>query len=238
MTTQSTDETVHIIQTGECVESIAFGYGLTPDIIWDYDKNADLRKTRDQRDVLLAGDKVFIPKPRPKKESVSTEKSTLFVAQRALRNVRLRLVRAPQSAPPPPQMLQPNEYDNPPPAPAKAEAWADVDVQITGKDFTWNGKTDTDGKLNADVPMSATTAMMVVAAETEDERQFELQFGRLDPIDTPSGVAQRLSNMGYRTQTSKEITPQLASALKAFQYAKGIPTTGEADDKTREALKG
>lgn len=197
------NDTVHIIQSGECIDSIAFSYGVTADMIWDHENNAQLRKTRQRRDVLLFGDQVFIPKVRPKTERVSTQQSTLFIANRPLRSVRLRLVRDPQTIPSPPTMLKPNEYDNPPSLAPKAEPWAEVDVQIVGEGFTWTGKTDADGKLSAEVPMNVCTALLIAATETEDERRFELQFGKLDPVDTPSGIAH-----GSRTEATAPRSPK------------------------------
>ena len=237
MTTPPSKETVHVIRPGECVESIAFTYGLTAEFIWDHENNAELRKVRERRDVLLADDKVFVPEVRPKTEAVSTAKSTTFIAKRALRKVRIQLMRDSDEAPPPPKMLNPNEYANPVPPPPRAKPWADVAVQMTGTGFTWSGQTDADGKLRADVPMSATTARLTVAVGTEEERQFELQFGQLDPLDTATGVAQRLSNQGFRTPVSDEATPHVVNALKQFQYARGLPITGEADEKTRAELR-
>lgn len=237
MATSATKETVHVIQPGECVDSIAFRYGVLADAIWDHEKNAELRKTRERRDVLLPGDEVFIPPVRRKTEAVSTSRSTTFIAKRALRDIRLKLVKDPKTAPSPPPMLKPNEYDAPLPAAPKSEPWAEVQVEIVCQGFRWSGQTDGEGKLRAQVPMGLSRAEMIVAGGTEDERHFDLRFGALDPVNTPSGIAQRLSNLGYRAQAQQQSTPELVNALRSFQHARGLPITGEADEKTRAELQ-
>src|SRR5690606_31868754 len=155
---------------------------------------------------------VFIPRVRLKTEAVTTQRSTTFVAKRAQRKVRLKLVRDTKAAPSPPRMLNPNEYDNPPPTAPMVEPWANVQVEIVCQGFSWSGQTDDEGKLRAEVPMGVSSAEMIVAGETDDERHFELQFGKLDPLNTPSGLAQRLSNLGFRVRSTQESTPELVNA--------------------------
>ncbi len=64
-----------------------------------------------------------------------------------------------------------------------------------------------------------------------------LKVGYLDPVNSKSGILQRLKNMGYVPDGSSDSESNLLhSALLAFQRAKNLSRTGELDEATRQQL--
>ena len=64
----------HAVKQGEYLSMIAKQYGFAShSIIWDHEKNADLRAKRKNPSVLFPDDQVFIPDKVTKNVSISTE---------------------------------------------------------------------------------------------------------------------------------------------------------------------
>ena len=61
-------------------------------------------------------------------------------------------------------------------------------------------------------------------------------IGHLDPVDTDSGLQQRLSNLGY-WPTGEDSTAALPYCLRAFQEDHDLEITGEANRPTYDKLK-
>jgi peptidoglycan hydrolase-like protein with peptidoglycan-binding domain len=60
----------------------------------------------------------------------------------------------------------------------------------------------------------------------------------LNPIDTVSGIKQRLNNLGYHCgDESEEETDAVLEAVLQFQKDNGLKETGEFDDATRAKLE-
>jgi hypothetical protein len=58
-----------------------------------------------------------------------------------------------------------------------------------------------------------------------------LNIGGLDPIDTDSGTAQRLSNLGYLVLDDDDLDPELLRlAVQDFQADNDLPSSGERAD--------
>src|SRR5258708_39125129 len=51
----------HIVEQGDTIPSLAFQYGMFSDTLWNHSENSSLRKLRKDPNVLLPGDKVFVP---------------------------------------------------------------------------------------------------------------------------------------------------------------------------------
>lgn len=68
---------MRIVKQGDCLSSIANQYGFFLETIWDHGRNAGLREQRRDPDVIMAGERVFVPGIRPREESGETPGCTL-----------------------------------------------------------------------------------------------------------------------------------------------------------------
>ncbi len=86
--------------------------------------------------------------------------------------------------------------------------------------------TDGDGNLSVEVAKHVTRGTLVI-----DEIEYPLNIGALDPVDTESGVEQRLMNLGYLLRPNGEVLPDdLRIAIEDFQADNGLEVTGERED--------
>jgi LysM domain len=71
--------TSHTVEQGEHLSTIADRYGFVDyHIIWDYPANANLKKRRQNPNVLYPGDQLVIPDKQERKQSISTGKVHKF----------------------------------------------------------------------------------------------------------------------------------------------------------------
>ena len=214
--TQSDTPTVgqgdHVVTPGECISSIARDMGHLWETIWNDAANSELKSVRKDANVLLPGDHVSIPEVHPKKEPGATE-------------MRHRFVRKGEPAYLPLQIL----YND------KPMANEPYELQVDGQ--TFNGTTDPQGKLEVRIPGNARRATLIVGTEPRQHR-YELDLGAVDPIESMSGVQQRLRNLGYKgVPVNGVCETQTEQALQAYQKANDLPETGQADSQTRQKLK-
>src|SRR5690606_33587561 len=163
-------------------------------------------------------------------EAVTIDTENVFVVRRPLRRVRLQLVRAAASEPEGQESLSPEIHEDHATTKAPAEEpWANACVEIKSGSRTWKTQADEDGWVDLRIPMSARQATLVVAPGCEEARQFQLDFGILDPLTEFRGVLQRLRNLGYPAVERSEWTPELRGVLADFQRDHGLSSSGELD---------
>jgi hypothetical protein len=201
------------VQQGDCIESIAFEHGHFWETIWNHPDNQQLKSLRRDPNVLLAGDKVFVPDLRPKDESGATEQRHSFKRKGVPSKLRIVLK---------------DENDQP-------RADVPYTLEIDGQLFS--GQTDGQGGLQHRIPPDAKQGKLTIGTGDEAE-EHELQLGHIDPITEVSGVQARLNNLGFDSGAiDGELGPQTKDAIRAFQAEYGLPVTGEPDQATRDKLK-
>lgn len=199
----------HKVKQGECLSSIAEKYGLFPETIADDGANADLKNQRKDLNVLYPGDVLTIPDKRKKEVSCGTEKRHRFRKKGTPAQLRLKLL---------------DEDDSP-------RANVKYSLQIEGRYF--EGSTDGEGKLEQTIPPGAKKAVLML----EDDDPIPLDLGHLDPVDTITGVQQRLRNLGYEcNEETGDLDDGTISALKAFQKDNDLEESGEPDQTTKDKL--
>src|SRR5690606_16290140 len=67
------------VKAGECLSSIAFENGFFPDDVWQAPENEPLRAERDNANLLVPGDSLFIPDKSLREESIPTDRRSRFV---------------------------------------------------------------------------------------------------------------------------------------------------------------
>lgn len=193
------------IKAGDCMNSIAYEHGFLWKTLWNHPQNADLKQKRADPNVLLEGDVVHIPDKREKQETGATEQRHRFKRKGVPARFRVRLLRDDE-----PLANQPFE------------------LLVDGTSF--KGTTGGNGLVDAPLVPNATEGVLNVG-EGADRQTFYLSFGQINPLDTDSGVAGRLADLGYCVE------PDLGPAVRAFQAKYKLPETGQIDDATRQKLK-
>jgi hypothetical protein len=198
------------VSQGECMSSIAAAHGLTWKAIWNHPANRELKELRKNPNVLLPGDRVFIPEKEIGWYSGQTEKRHEFVRKGVPSKLRLRL------------MLE-----------GKPRSQEKYTLKVGALEFS--GTTDSEGILEQSIPPDATRGILVVG---DGQEIFPLSLGHLDPIDELTGVQARLRNLGFGpSEITGEPDSETSEAIIAFQKNYGLDETGTVDDKTRARLQ-
>ncbi|MEQ8767499.1 MAG: peptidoglycan-binding domain-containing protein [Planctomycetota bacterium] len=198
------------IGAGDSIPSLASTHGFLWRTIWEHPDNAALREKRDDPNLLVEGDEVFLPEREIRWEDCATEQKHRF--KRLGDPIKFVLV-----------LKRFGE-------PRKNERYV---LEIAGQLI--EGTTDGSGRLETFLPGQTKSAILVLRDGAE---RYPLRISRLDPVSEMTGVQQRLENLGYDCRTeSGELDAPTRAALKRFQSAQDLEVTGEADDFTRAKLK-
>ncbi len=199
------------VKQGDCLASIADQHGFFWEQLWNHQQNSDLKEKRKNPNVLLPGDKVFIPDLDPFIVSCPTGQAHKFMVKGVPEELNLQM-----------------KIDG---LPVKN---TDYILELDGQEIA--GTTDGEGRIVQSI-MPSTKSARVVLGEGEDRLEYNLNLGHLDPIDEVSGVQARLDNLGFGLgKTDGELGQNTAAALKSFQEAHDLDPSGELDQATKDAL--
>ncbi len=200
------------VKQGDCIASIAFEHGLLPNVIWDHANNAELKLKRNNPNILLPGDVVFVPDKRLKEVSEPTNQVHKFKFHGAPAKLNLRLLDDGEPISNEPFVL-------------------DINGKIT------EGTTDHEGRIRVSIMPTAERGELMVGTGA-NRYEYSLDLGWLDPLEQVSGVKKRLHNLGYEVGIFDErITDELIAALKEFEFDHNLEQTGQITEKTRAKLK-
>jgi hypothetical protein len=205
--------TVHQVEQGDCMSSIAARYGLTDwHDVYDHPDNAELKDKRPNPNILAPGDEVVVPDLPRRWIRCGTEKNHRFVVP--VPRAKLRIVIRSQTG----------------------EALADRRFVVRVGGRTIEGKTSSVGLIDEPIPALATSARLQVWCRDDDPDDpdptldRELLLGHLDPIDTVPGVQGRLFHLGYYCEVTGEIDAATIAAARSFRAAAGLPAVEVPDD--------
>jgi len=233
----------YIVTQGECVSSIAFAHGLFWETIWNDSANAELKEKRKNPDLLLAGDRLFIPEKRIVDMDCATEQKHTFKWKGVPVTLALKVMKDRTQSQAVERVAANNTigaYDDTPQdvgevEDPQAEANQPYRLEIDGK--TVSGTTDGDGKIMETISPGAHSARLILRPGAQDERIIELQLGGMDPVSEPSGAAKRLRNLGYGCVVTTEMNASIVDALVRFQQEQGLEPAGNLDQQTQDALE-
>lgn len=210
--TQPVGSGPYTVAEGDCLSSIAEQTGHFWETIWNDPANANLKREREDPNILLPGDRLTIPPLRLKEESHDPDKRHRFRRRGVPSKLSLQLLKRGK--------------------PRANEAYRlDVDGVMS------TGKTDQNGYVTVEISGQAKTATLFVG-EGDDEEQYELNLGHIYPISHLVGVKQRLKNLGFfRGELDETWSSIIEAALYEFQSAHKLKATGQLDEKTRKQLK-
>jgi hypothetical protein len=198
----------HTVKRGEFLAQIARDAGFhDPDSIWNAPENSDLRQQRHDPNVLVAGDRVFIPNRTPKDVAAATGQKHSFELASSELKLRLRVLDS-GGAPVANQMCEFSVGDL---QQLTTDGDGRVERPIT---LDVNGPRPIDGGLNFFDPQ-----LRLV---------FHLKVGDLDHEDVVTGQQARLNNLGYfagsdppvanpQTDEDRELAQQFRWAVEEFQ---------------------
>jgi Putative peptidoglycan binding domain len=197
----------YVVRQGDYLTRIAMRHHFDANEVWQDPQNDELRRRRPNPEVLAAGDILYIPETEPTRNSLTIGGSNNF-------SVRLPTVK-----------LELNVTGSDGQALANKRYWVDGEEA---------GTTDGNGKVEIEVAASQPSAALRVEGCQDI---YRLRIAHLDPVDTPSGVRQRLVNLRYLPENAIRVTDeQQSDALRRFQEQCGLEITGQPDDATRDRL--
>ncbi len=200
----------HQVKQGDCISSIAFENGFSPDTIWNHPSNAELKKKREDPNVLMPGDMVFVPDKRPKEVSESTNQVHKFKCKNTPEKFKLQLM-------------------------IGGEPRVGEEYELEIEDLKFSGKTDGQGRIEQSIPPDAKNGKLILA---NGEEVYQLQLGRLNPSDEITGAQGRLWNLGfYFGAIDGKMSDELEEAVQEFQFTKNIEPDGKLTPATIAALK-
>lgn len=197
------------IGADDSILSIAKENGFFWRTIWNHGRNSQLKSLRKEPEVLQQGDEVYVPKLETKTAGKPSDAKHKFMLRGEQAKFKMQLRRLGQ--------------------PRAGEAFImNVDGELT------SGVTDGDGWIKCDIPNDASGGEISLQ---EGKEIIPFSIGRLDPEDSPSGVRQRLSNVGFPDQEGGGEKEMPAGALKKFQAKHKLEETGKFDGPTQAKLK-
>ncbi len=205
----------HTVLIGEGLTAIAHRYKLSPERLWE--ANTSLHQKRPSPDQLLAGDVLDIPDMVPLQETLQAGQWHTIKCGAHRRPIALRL----------------RTFGRP----REGLAW-----KMTIPNFgVVQGETDGEGLIEASVPLGASHVKIEVTSESGRLERYHLDLGALDPINTVSGVQQRLKNLSIDCPETGEADEATIAAIQLFEDRAGLdPITGDPEglaflDALREA---
>ncbi len=85
----------YLVETGDCISSIAHEHGFFWETIWNHPQNAELKSKRKDPNILQEGDVAHIPDLTLKQETRATDKRHKFVRKGAPAKLRFRIMEEP-----------------------------------------------------------------------------------------------------------------------------------------------
>jgi hypothetical protein len=207
----------YTVEQGDHLSKIAKDNGFTDyTVIWDHPNNADLKKLRQNPNVLFPGDQVFIPEMEQKNESGNTDKRHTFVVNKKT----LKLV-----------LFLEDILEKP---------IAGAPCALLVEDQLFQLTSDAKGKIEKEIPLDAKQGTLVIRGDQTPFRDeiIPIKIGDLDPVDQITGQVARLNNLGYFAgELDGSDADAFESAVEEFQCDHGLTIDGDCGPKTQAKLK-
>ena len=201
----------YVVQQGDHAIKVAFRFGLTKDALWANPKNAALAEQRKKGDLLHPGDILYVPAAPPDPLPLTSGGPNKFSAVVPTVPVKLELG-----------------------SPSRSLGGQPFEVHgLADRAEPLRGTTTGTGCVEIEVPV---WVREVTVKLPKAGLVVPLHVGDLDPIEEPSGVAQRLRNLGFMPDGHELDPAQLTAGVRAFQAAHGLEATGELTADTQKAL--
>ena len=207
----------YTVQQGDHLSKIAKAFGFSDfHTIWDDPNNSELKRQRQNPNVLLPGDSLYVPDRKLREESRSTDQSHQFT----MKTVALKL-----------RMILEDQYETP-----IANASCILTLGSDSRQVT----TDANGQIEEDISPDVHDAALVIQdAQTPlDNTRIAIKIGDLDPVTEITGQIARLNNLGYFAgDVTSPDHVAMESAVEEFQCDNNLAVDGVCGPKTQAGLK-
>ncbi len=204
------NEVVITVNPGDSIPSIAEDAGHFWETIWNHPPNTELKNKRKNPNILAPGDEVTVPPIRVKDYSCGTDQRHSFKRRGVPAKLKMQLF-------------------------LMGEPRANEPYTLILDDEVIHGTTDGDGNVEHYIKPNAKGGVLKLNGGKEE---YPVRIGHLNPVDTTSGVKQRLNNLGYNCgDESDGESDQFKEAVIQFQGDQKLKPTGEVDDATRAKLE-
>jgi len=207
---------IHIVKQGEYLSRISKQYGFADwKTIWDDAQNADLKKKRQNPNVLYPGDKLFIPEKEEKKEPGATEQRHRFRFTGKPLILRLRV----------------RDFGHEPLANTKCTLY----IEGEGKELT----TDNQGMIKLPIAANAENGFLIFQDPLVPfPLNIPIKIGHLDPIEEITGQKARLNNLGYDAKSlDGKDEEKFTIAVQEFQCDYNLKVDGICGPATQAKSK-
>lgn len=215
----------YTIREGDTLFSLAQRlFLLDLDGLWAHPQNQSLREHSPDGGILPRGQRLYIP-PEALSTEVATSARHCITVQRPRAKLSL-LLEAPSGEP-----------------------LADCEWELSFEPQPVRGKTNSDGRLEAELPPNAGPRVPLAAWPPAPEApegvppgqpyRWLLEVGGLAALSEMAGVQARLQNLGYYSGAVDGAGgPKTRAALRCFQRSQALSAGGELTAETRERLGG
>jgi hypothetical protein len=200
----------YVVRQGDCISKIAADAGFFWQTIWDHPRNQELKAARQDPNILLPGDRVYIPDKRLRAEAKPADQRHRFVLKGVPAMLRVKVEKLGQAR-------------------ANESYILNIDGKVT------RGNLDSQGYLKVSISPNARQGVLEVGS---DRQRFEFELGGVDPIDEVTGIQVRLNNLGYGAgEPDGVLNAVTRMAIETFQKDCQLPATGEPDETTLQKLR-
>jgi hypothetical protein len=198
----------YVIRQGDFLANLAHRFGFDADTVWNDPANSELGDARADPNILAPTDILYIPDDAGSNlpvHQLSTGQTHTFVSEPPCVTVSVKFTDA-----------------GGPSYSSRAFTIAELE-DLTGL------TTDGDGVATFQAPVTLSTATLTF---TDTSETWTLRIGALDPINTPSGIFQRLQHLGYISLGAKLDGDDRTVLNRGLYYfkAQGNPPPADSSD--------
>jgi hypothetical protein len=202
----------YVVEADECIESIASENGLFWETIWNDPQNAKVKEERKDPNLILPGDRLYVREIETKKETGETDKRHTFVRKGVPSALHMQFL-------------------------IGGEPRQGVAYRLSLGDIEFKGSTDDKGRISHPVPPDTVGGVLTIGPPDAEE-VYVLVVRGLDPINTISGIQQRLHNLNFNPGPIDGIVgPLTRASVRLFQEHTDLDPDGIAGPKTQAKLK-
>lgn len=205
----------YTVRPGDYLSKIAHAHGFSDwRVIYDHPENEAFRRLRPDPNLIMPGDRVFIPEHDPHAMPAQTCQHARFRTQ------------------------HPDDYLELVLKDDQGEALRHTPYQLTVGGQVRPGVTDGQGKLRQQIPAGAASAVLSILGCRLDLRIGELLSMNDAPDEGLLGVKQRLCNLAYHPGPADDVLDDATrDAIRRFEREHELPALSDISGMLKQRLR-